>query len=211
MLTGYLANIPTMSSLSYSPPSKEEVCWTEKEALGLNIVVKEEKEEEDVTVKQEVEGGEAVTVKEEEKDVKLTEDEEAFRLKEEEDVTVKEEGDAFRVKEEEGEMTVAVKDEEDIFGIKEEGEITVTLEEEEETGDLINNRERPDSPSDSRKSPSGNQTQRRLNQRCHTTAPSVIWVLSGYGKLKKSMKGNTQEKSPSNAPSVEIDSHDHMT
>ncbi|XP_064801642.1 zinc finger protein 180-like [Oncorhynchus masou masou] len=34
---------------------KEMVCWTEKEAQGLNIVVKEEKEEEDVTVKQEVE------------------------------------------------------------------------------------------------------------------------------------------------------------
>ncbi|XP_036836159.1 protein Ycf2 isoform X2 [Oncorhynchus mykiss] len=85
-----------MSSLSYSPPVKEEeVCWTEKEDLGLNIVVKEEKEEEDVTVKQEVEG-EAVTVKEEEKDV---------------------------------------------FGMKdEEGEITVTLEEDEEekTGELIN-------------------------------------------------------------------------
>jgi hypothetical protein len=41
-----------MNSLNYSPPVKEEeVCWTKKDVLGLNIVVKEEKEEEDVTVK----------------------------------------------------------------------------------------------------------------------------------------------------------------
>ena len=85
-----------MSSLNVSPPFKEEeVCWTEIEALGLNILVKEEKEEEDVTVKKEVEGG-AVTVKEEEKDVSLKEvslkeEEYAFRVKEEEDVTVKKE------------------------------------------------------------------------------------------------------------------------
>ncbi|KAK6288407.1 hypothetical protein J4Q44_G00388930 [Coregonus suidteri] len=80
-----------MSSLSYSPPAKEEaVCWTEKEAL-----VKEEEEEEDVTIQKQVEG-EAVTVKEEEKDV-----------------TVKEEEDAFRVKEEEDEMTVTSKKEEE--------------------------------------------------------------------------------------------------
>ncbi|XP_052359697.1 zinc finger protein 189-like [Oncorhynchus keta] len=32
-----------MSSLNYySPAKEEEVCWTEKEALGLNIIVKEE-------------------------------------------------------------------------------------------------------------------------------------------------------------------------
>ncbi|XP_036798185.1 uncharacterized protein LOC110485338 isoform X3 [Oncorhynchus mykiss] len=41
-----------MSSLNYSPPAKEEdVCWTEKQGLWLNIVVKEEEEEKDVTVK----------------------------------------------------------------------------------------------------------------------------------------------------------------
>ncbi|XP_023856370.1 zinc finger and SCAN domain-containing protein 31-like [Salvelinus sp. IW2-2015] len=116
-----------MSSRSCSPPAKEEaVCWTEKEALGLNILV----EEEDVTVKQEVEG-EAVTVKEEEKDVTVKEEEDSFRVKEEEGVTVKEE-------------------------VEEQEKITVTSKEEEEaTRDLINNRERPDSPSDSRKSPSG--------------------------------------------------------
>ncbi|XP_064803376.1 endothelial zinc finger protein induced by tumor necrosis factor alpha-like isoform X2 [Oncorhynchus masou masou] len=88
-----------MSSLNISPPVKEEeVCWTEKEALGLNIVVKEEKEEEDVTVKQEVEG-EAVTVKKEEKDVTVKEEEE------------KEEDVVFGVKME-GEITVTLKDEE---------------------------------------------------------------------------------------------------
>ncbi|XP_052354844.1 proline-, glutamic acid- and leucine-rich protein 1-like isoform X3 [Oncorhynchus keta] len=104
-----------MSSLNSSPVI-EEVCWTEKETLVLNVVVKEEKEEEDVTVKQEVEGG-AVTVKEEE-----------------EDVSVKEEEDSFRVKEEEEE-----KDDDAVFGVKKEGEITVTLEDEElERGDLIN-------------------------------------------------------------------------
>ncbi|XP_071216549.1 zinc finger protein 3-like [Salvelinus alpinus] len=107
-----------MSSLSYSPPAKDEkVCWTEKEAL-----VKEEEEEEDITVKQEVEV-EAVTVKEEEKNVSVKKEEDAFRVKEEEDVTVKEE-------EEE-------KVEDAVFGVKEEGEeMTVTSKTEEETGFL---------------------------------------------------------------------------
>ncbi|XP_055766895.1 cilia- and flagella-associated protein 251-like isoform X3 [Salvelinus fontinalis] len=115
-----------MSSLNYSPLVKEEeVCWTEKEDLGLNIAVKEEEEEEDVTVKQEVEG-EAVTVKEEEKDVSVKEEKDAFRVKEEEDVTVKEE-------------EMDVKEEDAVIGVKEEeGEITVTLEEEEEVGDPFN-------------------------------------------------------------------------
>ncbi|XP_070297431.1 gelsolin-related protein of 125 kDa-like isoform X2 [Salvelinus sp. IW2-2015] len=155
-----------MNSLSYSPSANKEVCWTEKEGLWLNVVVKE-KEEEDVTVKQEEEG-EAVRVKEEEKYVTVKEEEDAFRVKEE-DVTVKEE-------EEE-------KWEDAVFGVKEE-EITVTLKEDKEeqeqgeTGDLIKTRERPDSPSDSRKSPSqGNQTQRRPNQQDDITAPSVERVV----------------------------------
>jgi hypothetical protein len=101
-----------MSSLSCSPPDKEEeVCWTEKDAL-----VKEEGEEEAVTIPKQVEG-ETVTMKEEEKDVSVKEEEDAFRVKEEEDVTVKEE-------EEE-------KEEAAVFGVK-EGEITVTLKKEEE-------------------------------------------------------------------------------
>jgi hypothetical protein len=75
-----------MRSLSYSPPAKEE----------------------NITVKQEVEG-EAVTVKEEK---------DAFRVKEDEDITVKEEEDAvYGVKEEEGEMTVtSIKEETGYLG-----------------------------------------------------------------------------------------------
>ncbi|XP_042170174.1 proline-, glutamic acid- and leucine-rich protein 1-like [Oncorhynchus tshawytscha] len=81
-----------MSSLSYSPADKEEeVCWTDKEGLWLNVVVKEEEEEEAVTIQKQVEG-EAVTVKEEEKDV-----------------SVKEEEDAG----EEGEMTVTLKEDDE--------------------------------------------------------------------------------------------------
>ncbi|XP_055786786.1 zinc finger protein 558-like [Salvelinus fontinalis] len=89
-----------MSSLSYSHPAKEEeVCWTEKEGLWLNIVA----EEEDVTIQKQGEG-EAVTVKEE-KDVIVKEEEAAFRVKEDEDITVKEE--------EEGEKTVTLEEEEE--------------------------------------------------------------------------------------------------
>ncbi|XP_071217083.1 gelsolin-related protein of 125 kDa-like [Salvelinus alpinus] len=99
-----------MRSLSYSSPAKDNICWTEKEALIFPV--KEEKEEEDITVIQEVED-EALTVKEEE---------DAFRVKEEEGVTVKEE-------EEKGDDAV--------FGVKEEeGEITSKKENEEETGCL---------------------------------------------------------------------------
>ncbi|XP_055735104.1 uncharacterized protein LOC129821451 isoform X1 [Salvelinus fontinalis] len=144
-----------MSSLSFSPPVKEEeVYWTEKEALGLNIVVKEEKEEEDVTVKQEVEG-ETVTVKEEEED-------------------------AFRVKEEEEDLTV--KEEDAVFGVKKEGAITVTLKDEEvEMGDLINSREKPDS--DNGKSPSGEpdpETSKPARQHhCSHCEKSFCWRETG--------------------------------
>ncbi|XP_036804540.1 X-linked retinitis pigmentosa GTPase regulator-interacting protein 1-like isoform X2 [Oncorhynchus mykiss] len=112
-----------MSLLKYSLPAEEEVCWTEKDAP-----VKEEEEEEAVTIQKQVEG-EAVTVKEEVKG---------------EAVTAKEEEGAFKVKEEEDEeVTVTVKEEDYDFGVEEEDkDITVTLEEEEaeeeKTGDLIN-------------------------------------------------------------------------
>ncbi|XP_070298829.1 merozoite surface protein 9-like isoform X2 [Salvelinus sp. IW2-2015] len=118
----------------YSPHAKEEVCWTEKEGLWPNIVVKDEKEEKYVTIQKQVEG-EAVTVKEEEKDVSVKE--------EEKDVSVKEEEDTFRVKEEEEDVTVKEEEEEKeedaVFEVKEEeGEMTVILT--EESGDLITSR-----------------------------------------------------------------------
>ncbi|XP_055767342.1 proline-, glutamic acid- and leucine-rich protein 1-like [Salvelinus fontinalis] len=93
-----------MSSLFYSPHAKEEVYWTEKEGLWLNIVEKEEKEEEDVTVKQEVEN-EAVTLKEEEKDVTVKEEEDAvFGVEGEITVTLKEEKEEQEQEEETGDL-----------------------------------------------------------------------------------------------------------
>jgi hypothetical protein len=89
-----------MRSRSYSPAKEEEICWTE--------------EEEDVTVKQEVEG-EAVTSKEELDAFRVKEED--VTVKEEEDVTVQgEEDSGFAVKEEECEMTVPSKKEEEETG-----------------------------------------------------------------------------------------------
>nr|XP_046187249.1 protein TsetseEP-like isoform X2 [Oncorhynchus gorbuscha] len=169
-----------MSSLNISPPVKEEeVCWTEKEALGLNIVVKDEKEEEDLTVKQQVEG-EAVTVKEE-RDISVKEEEAAFRVKEE-DVTVNEE-----------------KEEDAVLRVKEKGEMTVTIEEVEK-GDLINTRERPDSPSDSGKSPSGESDPEKSPSGESDPEKSP----SGESDPEKSPSGESDpEKSPSGEPDPE--------
>eukprot|EP00063_Salmo_salar_P087038 XP_014061873.1 PREDICTED: protein Ycf2-like isoform X2 [Salmo salar] len=86
-----------MSSLNYSYPAKEdEVCFLEKEALALNIVVEEN--EEDITVKGE---------------------KEPFRMKKEEEEVVigKEEKEPFR--EEEDAISIKVK-KEDVLGVKEE-------------------------------------------------------------------------------------------
>ncbi|XP_070289943.1 uncharacterized protein [Salvelinus sp. IW2-2015] len=79
--------MPHSSSLKLNPDpaEEEEVCWMEKETL-----VKEEEEEEPVTIQKQVEG-EAVTVKEEEKYVSVKEEEDAFRVKEDDEVSVKEE------------------------------------------------------------------------------------------------------------------------
>ncbi|KAL1005375.1 hypothetical protein UPYG_G00058250 [Umbra pygmaea] len=115
-----------MNSINYGDgggAGKEKVCWTEKEGLWLNIVVKEEKEEEAVSINREVD---AVTGRGEN---------ELVRVKEEE-VTVKEEEDN-------------VIEAEDVSEVK-EGEITVTLE--EESGDVLNTGEMADSSSDSRPS-----------------------------------------------------------
>ncbi|KAM9492275.1 uncharacterized protein ACWYII_004207 isoform 3-T3 [Salvelinus alpinus] len=143
-----------MSSQSYSPPAnEEEVCWTEKAALGMNIVIKEE--EEDITVigteeacrikrEEEEEEIEAVTVEE-------MEGLEAVTVKEEEGieaVTVEEmEGlEAVTVKEEEGvEVVIVEEGEVEAFRMKNEIEEDITLKEEdpcevkeEETEDPIN-------------------------------------------------------------------------
>ncbi|XP_045546506.1 uncharacterized protein isoform X7 [Salmo salar] len=94
-----------MSSLNYSSPVKEEdVYWTEKEPLDLNIVVKEE---EDITVKEE---------------------KEPFRMKKEEEEVVigKEEKEPFR--EEEDAISIKVK-KEDVLGVKEETEYQITTRE----------------------------------------------------------------------------------
>ncbi|XP_070297397.1 gelsolin-related protein of 125 kDa-like isoform X2 [Salvelinus sp. IW2-2015] len=112
-----------MSSLNYSSPVKEEeVCCMEKEALALNIVVKEE-EEVDITVKGEKE---PFRMKKEEEEAFIVKEEEAFIVKEEEAVIVKEE-EAVIVKEEEKEPfreeedanSIKVK-EEDVLGVKKE-------------------------------------------------------------------------------------------
>ncbi|XP_055772784.1 uncharacterized protein LOC129850360 isoform X1 [Salvelinus fontinalis] len=117
-----------MSSLSNFSPAKEEgVCCMEKEALGLNIVVKKE---EDITVKEEEEPFRMK--KEEEEDIILKEEEEGVTVKEEKEPSVVEEKvKAFRMKREE--EAISIKVEEDVLGVKEEDE-----GEEEETEDLIN-------------------------------------------------------------------------
>ncbi|KAM9492322.1 uncharacterized protein ACWYII_004224 isoform 6-T6 [Salvelinus alpinus] len=145
-----------MSSLNYSSPAKEEeVCWTEKEALALNIVVKEE--EEGITVKGEkepfrmkkeeeeaviVKKEEAVIVKEEE--AVIVKEEEAVIVKEEEAVIVKEEEkEPFRMKKEEEEAVIVIeekepfREEEDAISIKVKEEDVLGVKE-EETEDPIN-------------------------------------------------------------------------
>ena len=83
-----------MSSLNYSSPAKEEdVCCPEKEALALNIVVKDE--EEDITVKGE---------------------KEPFRMEEEAVIGKEEKASSSSLK---GSISVKVK-EEDVLGVKEE-------------------------------------------------------------------------------------------
>ncbi|XP_010863078.2 cilia- and flagella-associated protein 251-like isoform X3 [Esox lucius] len=156
-----------MSSPSFSPPVKEQVCWTEKETM-----VKEEKEEgfsnknvkdETFTVKEEDREvsvkyvftliKEEVTVKEE-KDVAVKEEKDVA-VKEEKDVAVKEEKDVA-VKEE---KDVAVKEEnkemDDVFGVKVESDVSLEEEEKDKARCQNNNRETADSQSDSGERPSG--------------------------------------------------------
>ncbi|XP_031677099.1 vicilin-like seed storage protein At2g18540 [Oncorhynchus kisutch] len=136
---------PTMSSLSYFSPAKE-VCWTQKESLGLNIIVKEDditvkgeeeafrmkkEEEEDIIVKEE---NETLGVKEEEgiQAVTVVKEVESFRMKkeEEEDIIVKEENETLGVKEEEGIQAVTVEEEVEAFRMKREEEEAVSVKDE---------------------------------------------------------------------------------
>ncbi|XP_064815007.1 proline-, glutamic acid- and leucine-rich protein 1-like [Oncorhynchus masou masou] len=94
-----------MSSLNYSSAKIEDVCRTEKKALALNIVVKEE--EEDITVKGEKE---PFRIKKEEEEAVIVKDEEDDVIGKEEKEPLREEEDAFSTK---------VK-KEDVLGVKEE-------------------------------------------------------------------------------------------
>uniref|UniRef100_UPI001EAF58EC uncharacterized protein LOC124025652 n=1 Tax=Oncorhynchus gorbuscha TaxID=8017 RepID=UPI001EAF58EC len=122
-----------MSSLNYSSPAKEEdVCCSEKEALALNIVVKDE--EEDITVKGEKDAlALDIVVKDEEKDITVKGEKEALPLNivvkdEEEDITVKGEKDALA-------LDIVVKDEEEDITVKGEKDalaLDIVVKDEEE-------------------------------------------------------------------------------